>query len=78
VAQKIAHFEEVTTSTQAVTRSKPQDRTFSNMLQSAESPHRVTIFLIDLVNTRVGVEKLSSKMRLSLKGVPFGSYLLLR
>lgn len=49
--QRVVFFEEVSTGTERLTRTKPEADTFSNMLSGPTEEHRVTIFLLDLLNT---------------------------
>src|SRR5690349_24352372 len=52
VEQKISFFDEVTTNTQRIARPAPQANTFSNTLPEQPSVPRVTIMLLDLLNTK--------------------------
>jgi len=63
VEQKIAFFEEVTTNTEHVARTKPGDNSFSNILQAGKTPKRVTILLFDLLNTRSVDQKRDAMMQ---------------
>jgi VWFA-related protein len=52
VEQNVTFFDEVTTNTQRLTRTKPHDNTFSNILPGEPTTHRVTIIILDLLNTK--------------------------
>jgi len=51
VEQKIAFFEEVRTTKERLHRAAPQENTFSNFLSGQPTPKRVTIIVLDLLNT---------------------------
>jgi VWFA-related protein len=57
VEQNVAFFDEVTTTTQRLTRTKPHDNTFSNILPEQPTTHRVTIIILDLLNTKFQDQK---------------------
>jgi VWFA-related protein len=50
--QKIAFLEEVNSSADRMKRVKPPEGTFTNMIETPSSSRRVTIFLLDLLNTK--------------------------
>jgi VWFA-related protein len=51
IPQKIAFFEEVSTGSDRLHRTKPEENTFSNFLMGQPAPKRVTIIVLDLLNT---------------------------
>jgi VWFA-related protein len=57
VEQKISFFDEVTTNTQRIPRPASHDNTFSNTLPEQPSVRRVTIMLLDLLNTKFEDQK---------------------
>src|SRR5579871_4804132 len=57
VEQPISFFEEITTSPQRPARVQPHDNTFSNMLAEQPAAQRVTIMILDLLNTKFQDQK---------------------
>jgi len=52
VEQKISFFDEVATDAQRVARPQPPNHTFSNILPEQPSVRRITVTIIDLLNTK--------------------------
>ncbi|HYX48459.1 MAG TPA: VWA domain-containing protein, partial [Ktedonobacteraceae bacterium] len=57
VEQKVSFFDEIATSPQRMARAKSQSNTFTNILPEQSSSRRVTIIILDLLNTKFQDQK---------------------
>lgn len=66
--QTIRFFEEVKTSEELMRRGQASDGAFTNYLEGAQSPKRVTIIVLDLLNTSWGDQYYAQKALLKYLG----------